>query len=76
MPRYDFQCACGNRFEEVTTMGTEIVPCPACHSGARRQFTVAQPFQVRLWAERWAVTRSQVCAPVRRNLWSGAELKK
>jgi putative FmdB family regulatory protein len=73
VPRYDFLCACGNRFEEVATMGTEIVPCPECHRGAKRQFTVAKPDQVRLWPERWAVTRSQVCAPVKRTLWKGVE---
>jgi putative FmdB family regulatory protein len=76
MPRYEFLCPSGHRFEEVAKVGTEIVACPDCHKGAARQFSVAAPFQIRLWPERWAVTRSQVCAPPKRNLWSGAELKK
>ncbi len=76
MPRYDFRCpACQATFETVAKVGTEIVACPECHTGAKRQFTVAKPDQVRLWPERWAVTRSQVCAPVKRSQWRGVALK-
>ncbi|NOZ01544.1 MAG: zinc ribbon domain-containing protein [Deltaproteobacteria bacterium] len=31
MPIYEFYCAsCGDNFEELVTMGTVAVPCPAC----------------------------------------------
>jgi hypothetical protein len=73
MPRYDFLCPEGHRHETVATPGTEIVACPHCSRPARRQFAVARPDQIRLWPERWQVTRSQVCAPVKRTRWKGVE---
>ncbi|HHU51664.1 MAG TPA: zinc ribbon domain-containing protein [Firmicutes bacterium] len=34
MPIYEFICRdCGQKFEELCRLGTEQIPCPACHSG-------------------------------------------
>jgi putative FmdB family regulatory protein len=42
VPIYEFECAeCGNRFEEMTSVGTEDAGCPECGSaGAKRRFSV------------------------------------
>jgi putative FmdB family regulatory protein len=41
MPIYEFLCpACGDRFEELTSAGTESAECPRCGSfQARRVFS-------------------------------------
>lgn len=75
MPTYTFRCACGNEFDTVASMGTEIVPCDQCHSGAKRQFSVAQPFQLRHWPDRFAVTRSQVGERYVRSKWRGGRFR-
>ncbi len=34
MPIYEFECGdCGERFEELTTVGTEQADCPRCGAG-------------------------------------------
>ena len=42
MPIYEFECGeCGNRFEELASVGTERSTCPGCGSeGAERRLSV------------------------------------
>lgn len=42
MPIYEFECGeCGNRFEEMASVGTEQATCPECGSQrAERRFSV------------------------------------
>ena len=41
MPIYEFECGeCGERFEELTTAGTESATCPNCEAeGAERRLS-------------------------------------
>lgn len=41
VPIYEFECAaCGERFEELSPVGTEAASCPACRvEGAERRFS-------------------------------------
>lgn len=41
MPIYEFECgACGERFEELSAVGTEAARCPACETeGAQRRLS-------------------------------------
>lgn len=41
MPIYEFECGeCGERFEELTSVGTTTATCPACDSpGAERRLS-------------------------------------
>jgi putative FmdB family regulatory protein len=36
MPVYEFECKCGNNFEELVKMGTNTSECPKCHSKAKK----------------------------------------
>jgi putative FmdB family regulatory protein len=36
MPVYEFECNCGNSFEELVPMGTTSSECPQCHQGAKK----------------------------------------
>jgi putative FmdB family regulatory protein len=49
MPMYEFLCAaCGERFEELVSVGTESATCPTCATqGAERVLSAqATPFQL------------------------------
>lgn len=38
MPVYEFECEeCGERFEELTAVDAQGVPCPACGAGRTRR---------------------------------------
>ncbi len=34
MPVYEFECDCGNNFEELVKMGTKSAKCPQCNKKA------------------------------------------
>ena len=34
MPVYEFECDCGNSFEELVKMGTKSMECPKCRKKA------------------------------------------
>lgn len=36
MPVYEFECKCGNNFEELVKMGTASRECPKCHKKAKK----------------------------------------
>lgn len=36
MPVYEFECDCGNNFEELVKMGTRIQECPKCNKKAKK----------------------------------------
>ena len=41
MPIFEYQCACGNRFEALVRPGKQPPPCPACGgSGLERLFSL------------------------------------
>ena len=36
MPVYEFECECGNSFEELVKMGTKEIKCPECDRKAKK----------------------------------------
>ena len=36
MPVYEFECECGNRFENLVRMDTTNEECPKCHKAAKK----------------------------------------
>ena len=65
MPIYEFECGeCGERFEELTSVGTDSARCPACGAaGAERRFSTfglsqgLTPNQQRRMEERRGIDR-------------------
>ena len=81
MPIYEFECGeCGERFEELTSAGTDSARCPACGAdGAGRRFSTfglsqgLTPNQQRRMEDRRGVNRDGARQRFKSNLAKARE---
>lgn len=47
MPVYEFECKCGNVFEELVPMDTKSFPCPKCNKEKAKKIMSPCTFELK-----------------------------